>query len=114
MFQSFITASLTGAPTEGATINPFAQWLPIIAIFFVFYLFFIRPQIKKQKEQDDMRANLKKGDKVITIGGIIGTIVNVKENGKVVTLSVNDTTRLDFTITAISSKVIVTKEKKNG
>ena len=111
MLQNFITMSLTGAPNRGPATNPFMQWLPIIAVFFVFYLFFIRPQIKKQKDQEDMRTNLAKGDKVVTIGGIIGTIVNIKENGKVVTLSVNDTTRMDFTVTAINSKIVATKEK---
>lgn len=49
-------------------------------IFVVMWLFMIRPQKKKQKELDQFRDNLKKGDKIITVGGIYGTVDEVKEN----------------------------------
>lgn len=54
--------------------------LMIILIFVVMWLFMIRPQQKKQKEVEKFRQGLKKGDKVVTIGGIYGTVVEVKEN----------------------------------
>jgi preprotein translocase subunit YajC len=50
------------------------------AIFLVFYLFMIRPQMKKQKEQKQFRESLANGNKIVTIGGIHGKIVEVKEN----------------------------------
>ena len=53
--------------------------LPLFLILIVFYFFFIRPQTKKNKEQKKFREALKKGDKVITIGGLHGKVVEVKE-----------------------------------
>jgi preprotein translocase subunit YajC len=52
----------------------------IVLIFVVMWLFMIHPQQKKQKEVEKFRQGLKKGDKVVTIGGIYGTVVEVKEN----------------------------------
>ena len=54
--------------------------LMIVLIFVVMWLFMIRPQQKKQKEVEKFRQGLKKGDKVVTIGGLYGTVVEVKEN----------------------------------
>lgn len=54
--------------------------LMIVLIFVVMWLFMIRPQQKKQKEVEKFRQGLKKGDKVVTIGGIYGTVVEVKDN----------------------------------
>ncbi len=54
--------------------------LMIVLIFVVMWLFMIRPQQKKQKEIEKFRQGLKKGDKVVTIGGIYGTVVEVKDN----------------------------------
>ena len=58
----------------------FAQLIPLILIFVIFYFFLIRPQQKKVKEHKQMVENLKKGDKVITSGGIVGTVERVMEN----------------------------------
>ena len=55
------------------------SFLPLIAIVVVFYFFFIRPQMKKSKDQKKFREALKKGDKIITIGGIHGKIVEVQD-----------------------------------
>ena len=59
------------------------QFIPLILIFVIFYFFLIRPQQKKVKEQRAMVENLKKGDKVVTSGGITGTITRVVDNDKV-------------------------------
>ena len=59
-----------------------AQFIPLILIFVIFYFFLIRPQQKKVKEHKIMVENLKRGDKVITSGGIIGTVERVMENDK--------------------------------
>ena len=58
------------------------QFIPLILIFVIFYFFLIRPQQKKVKEHKIMVGNLKRGDKVITSGGIIGTVERVMENDK--------------------------------
>jgi len=59
------------------------QFIPLILIFIIFYFFLIRPQQKKAKDHKTMVANLKRGDKVITSGGIVGTIERVIDSEKV-------------------------------
>lgn len=81
-----------------------SQWgtlIPLILMFVVFYFFLIRPQQKRQKERTSMLNSLKKGDKVVTIGGIHGKIVELGEER--VTLKVSDNTRLVFERSAINS-----------
>ena len=59
-----------------------AQFIPLILIFIIFYFFLIRPQQKKVKEHKDMVKNLKRGDEVITSGGIIGKVDRVFEDDR--------------------------------
>ena len=59
------------------------QFIPLILIFVIFYFFLIRPQQKKVKEHKIMVENLKRGDKVITVGGIVGTIDRIIDAEKV-------------------------------
>ena len=59
------------------------QFIPLILIFVIFYFFLIRPQQKKVKEHKAMGESLKKGDKIVTSGGITGTITRVVDNDKV-------------------------------
>ncbi len=66
-----------GATTGQSTAMPFIM---LILIFVVFYFFLIRPQMKKQKEMTNYRNALKKGDKVITTGGVYGRITEVKDH----------------------------------
>ena len=61
----------------------FAQFIPLILIFVIFYFFLIRPQQKKVKEHKIMTQNLKRGDEVITSGGIIGTVDRVLEDDRI-------------------------------
>ena len=65
---------------EGSGIG---QFIPLILIFVIFYFFLIRPQQKKVKEQKAMVESLKRGDKVITSGGITGTVERLIDNDKV-------------------------------
>ena len=58
------------------------QFIPLILIFVIFYFFLIRPQQKKVKEHKQMVENLKRGDQVVTSGGIVGTVERVMENDK--------------------------------
>ena len=61
----------------------FVQFIPLILIFVIFYFFLIRPQQKKIKEHKLMVASLKRGDEVITSGGIVGKIEKVQEDDKI-------------------------------
>ena len=67
------------AGAQGAQGSQASFWIMIIAIFFVMWFFMIRPQRKQQKELEKFRNELKKGDKVITAGGIYGTIAEIQD-----------------------------------
>ncbi len=66
-------------PAEGGEGGGLLSFLPLILIILVFYLFFIRPQMKRSKDQRKFREALEKGQKVVTIGGIHGKILEVKD-----------------------------------
>ncbi|MCE5171717.1 preprotein translocase subunit YajC [Paenibacillus profundus] len=87
-----------------------AMLLPFIAMFAVFYFLLIRPQQKKQKQRNSMLTALKKGDKIVTIGGLHGTIVEITDD--IVVLRVNDVTKMTFDRSAISN--IVTSEETSS
>ena len=92
------------APSKG----PASIWPMLLALFAVFYFFMIRPQQKKQKESKNMLNTLAKGDKVVTIGGICGTVLNIKEKkdekgtDDIIVLKVSDTTKLELIRSSIS------------
>jgi preprotein translocase subunit YajC len=67
-----------------------AQFIPLILIFVIFYFFLIRPQQKRVKEHRAMVNGLKRGDEVITSGGIIGTVERVMEDDRIEVLISND------------------------
>ena len=67
----------TAAPAQGSGLS---MWIMLALIFIVMWFFMIRPQRKQQKEMENFRNSLKNGDKVVTIGGIYGTIAEVKDN----------------------------------
>jgi len=73
------TILLMTQPQGGEDANPLMSFLPLVLIIVVFYFFMIRPQMKRQKETRQFRENLKKGDKVVTTGGIYGKISEIKE-----------------------------------
>ena len=67
------------------------QFIPLILIFVIFYFFLIRPQQKKAKEHKQMTENLRRGDKVITSGGIIATVERVMDNDRAEVIVGDDT-----------------------
>lgn len=75
-----------------------ASFLPLILLFVVMWLFFIRPKQKEMKQMDAMRKELKKGDKVMTAAGILGTVANIENN--TVTIKTGTST-IDFEKAAI-------------
>ena len=76
-------------------------FVPLIAMFAVFYFLLIAPARKKQKGQQELRNNLKAGDKVITNGGIHGTVVGVSDN--VIQLRIADQVKIDISKFAIEA-----------
>ena len=73
----------------------FGQFIPLILIFVIFYFFLIRPQQKKVKEHKIMVENLKRGDKVITSGGIIGTVDRIIDEHHV-EVSISDNVKVEI------------------
>ena len=86
---------------QGGNSNPLTSLLPLVLIIVVFYFFMIRPQMKKTKEQRKFRESLKKGDKIITIGGIHGKIVEAQET--TFTIEVEGGNRLRIEKSAVAS-----------
>jgi len=105
---------LGGAPTTGTDAasgaSAWVNFLPLVAIIAIFYFLIIRPQSKKQKDTQKMLSALKKGDKIVTIGGIHGVIQTVRENSIIV--KVDDTTKMEFSRSAISSVVAAAAAKE--
>jgi len=79
------------------------SFLPLIAIVAIFYFLILRPQKKKQKETQNMLSALKKGDRVVTVGGIHGIIQSVKET--TVIIKVDESVKLEFNRGAVSTVV---------
>jgi preprotein translocase subunit YajC len=85
----------------GANQNPIMQIVPLVLIVVVFYFFMIRPQMKKAKETKKYIEALKVGDKILTIGGIYGTIQKMNEDGTII-MAVEDGTKMKISKNAIS------------
>tara|TARA_B100001121_G_C18324375_1_gene450275 strand:+ start:185 stop:469 length:285 start_codon:yes stop_codon:yes gene_type:complete len=88
-----------------------AQFIPLILIFVIFYFFLIRPQQKKVKDHKLMVENLKRGDKVITSGGIVGTIERIIDGEKVEVL-ISDNVKVEIVKTTGIQALANTQEVK--
>ena len=89
-----------------------AAFLPFILIMFVIYFLMIRPQTKRQKQKELMRESLQKGDKIITMGGIYGTVQGFKEKGRLIVLKVDNNTNLIMNRTAIAGLAEKVKDEE--
>ena len=87
MNNLFILLEAEGQPQPGGSM--LSSLIFIVLLIVVFWLFFIRPQSKKAKEEQKFRDSLKKGDKVVTIGGFHGKVVEVKEKTVMISLAPN-------------------------
>ena len=88
-----------------------AQFIPLILIFVIFYFFLIRPQQKRVKEHKEMVNSLKRGDEVITSGGIIGTVERVMEDDRI-EVNLSDNVKVQIirsTITSLLKKEEIKK-----
>ncbi len=90
---------LTATAETGGMASPLIM---MVIMFAIFYFMLIRPENKRKKEAEQMRSTVKNGDKIVTIGGIAGTVVNVKEN-RIVIETGADQVRIELEKWAISS-----------
>ena len=93
---NFLTAGMDAGTGMGSTL------IMMVVMIGVFYFMLIRPENKRKKEAEQMRSSVRTGDKIVTIGGIIGTVVNVKES-RVVIETGADQVRIELEKWAISS-----------
>ena len=104
MHNTVLSLLLFAPPVAGqAAPNPLIQIVPLVLIFVVFYFFMIRPQQKKQKDREKVLDSLKRGDKVVTIGGVHGTVAGIDTEKKTVLVQVSDSTKITFDRTAIAN-----------
>lgn len=106
--MSFLDMLAMAAP-PGGEANPLAMFLPLVLIFVVFYFFIIRPQKKKEDNRKKMIDAVEKNNRVITIGGVHGTVTQVDESS--VLVQVDSNTKLRIEKSALSS--VVGKESGN-
>ncbi len=90
---------LTATAEAGSMASPLIM---MVLMFAIFYFMLIRPENKRKKEAEQMRSSVRTGDKIVTIGGIVGTVVNVKEN-RIVIETGADQVRLELEKWSIST-----------
>ena len=95
---------------QGGQQSGWMSFLPLVLIIVVFYFFFIRPQMKRSKDQKKFKESLQKGQKIITIGGIHGRIVEIQETS--VTIEVENSVRLRVEKSAVAMDNTQTIEAK--
>lgn len=101
-FWSLVQLLAAGEDKQPAPDN-WLMFAPLFLIAIVFYLLLWKPQRKEQATREAMLSALKKNDKVVTIGGIVGSVANISADGKEVTLKVDDNTRIKFIRSSIQS-----------
>jgi len=111
--NTFFLPFLMAAPQGGAGAGEpsvLGTFLPFILVIVIVYFLMIRPNSKKRKETEKMLAALKKGDRIVTIGGLYGTVQSVKET--TVIIKADDNVKLEFLRSAISNVITASKEDK--
>ncbi len=100
--------ALSGSGTGEGGPSLLTSFIPILLIFVIFYFLLIRPQQRKQRQHQDMIAAVRKGDRIVTNGGIYGTIADVKEH--VIVLRIAENVKIELVKSAIA-QVIAQKEE---
>lgn len=100
-------AQAGGAAQAGGPLVMFFQFLPLILVFVIFYFLVLRPQARRQKELQKMISELAKGDRVVTSGGMMGEVADVKETS--VVLRIAENVKAEFTKQSIVG--VLTKKK---
>ena len=108
----FTATSAFAAAGAGGAAGGFASFIPLILIFVVFYFLLIRPQQKQAKQHQAYLSDLKKGNKVVTKGGIFGTIVDL--NDSILTLEIAENVKIKVTRDAIGGPQVKDAAKSEG
>jgi len=112
--QLAFAMSQTGAGGSGEQGNPLIAFMPLIILFVIFYFLLIRPQQKKAKEHREMLNNLKKGDSVITGGGLYGRIKNISEEMLTLDLGGNMEVKVNRNyISQVTENTVVDSDKED-
>lgn len=98
--------------TGGGKAGGIEQFVPLILIIIVFYFFMIRPQLKKTKEQKKFRENLAKGDKIITIGGIHGKVLDMQEAVIIIEVEGGHKLKIEKSAVSMDSSTLIGAEQK--
>lgn len=93
------------APPAGSGLESLMAMAPILFMVMIFYLLIIRPQQREQAKRQAELSQLKKDDEVVTIGGMFGTVANMSDDGKEITLKIADNTRVRVLRSAIQSRI---------
>ena len=110
LFAEAAPEAAKDAPAPQGIETILLQILPFLAIGLLFYFMLIRPQRKEQSKRQDMLSNVKKNDRVITIGGIYGVVMNVYREADEITLKVDETTNTKIRVTLSSIARVVGDE----
>lgn len=95
---------------QGGDASGWIMWVPLIAMIPVWYVLLIRPQQKERAKRLELLNAIKKNDRVVTTSGMIGTVANISQDGKEITLKFGDTTRIPFLRSAIETVLRDTPE----
>lgn len=96
----------------GGQAGGLGQFIPLILIIVVFYFFMIRPQLKKSKDQKKFRANIAKGDKIVTIGGIHGKIIDVQDTTFIIEVEGGHKLKIEKSAVSMDSSTMIGAEQK--
>jgi preprotein translocase subunit YajC len=91
-----------GAPGAGGAASPLGSMLPLLLFGVIFYLMVFRPMSKQRKDQEELNKSLRKGDRVVTRGGVIGTVTGIDDHE--VVLEVAEKVRMKFTRASVEQK----------
>ena len=101
MFMSLFMSAQQGAPGQVPRGNMLTALLPFVAVFAIFYLLIIMPQRKKQKKHQETVNNLRPGDRIITTGGIFGTVMGVQPDR--IELKISANVKIDIAKSAVGA-----------
>lgn len=113
--ESYLSILLLGQDDAAASpLGPLGSLFPFVMIAVLFYFMLIRPERKKRAETSSMLENMKKNDRVVTIGGIHGVVVNVQKDSEEVTLRIDDSTNTKMRVQRSAISRIVSDEAEGS
>ena len=112
MQTTFMLLDAAAPAAGGDVMSSIKSFLPLVLIVVVFYFFMIRPQMKKQKEAKKFMAEIKKGDKIVTIGGIHGKIAEINDTTFIIEVEGGNKLKISKTALSVDNTVGINAETK--